>query len=122
MAIFKYLNANGQWEIIGGSSGGSKDAVQYIPQELTEPQKAQARANIGAEDSVSVNIAIQEAVDDLNTYIAIDEESDGYVELKEFIVEDTIQIDKTLSISGAAADAQVVGDRLNSMAMKWVNW
>lgn len=27
---------------------GSKDAVQYVPQELTDAQKAQARANIGA--------------------------------------------------------------------------
>lgn len=122
MAVFKYLNANGQWEIIGSTGGDAKEVIKYIPQELTEDQKAQARDNIGAEDIVAINSAIEEAVGDLNTYVAIDEESDGYVELKEFIVEDTIQVDKTLSISGAAADAQVVGDRINSIAMKWINW
>lgn len=31
-----------------GSGAGAADAVLYVPQELTEDQKAQARANIGA--------------------------------------------------------------------------
>lgn len=31
----------------GGSGGGTSDAVQYIPQELTEEQQMQARKNLG---------------------------------------------------------------------------
>ena len=120
--VFKYLNANGQWEIIG-NSGGSKDAVQYIPQELTDAQKAQARDNIGAEDAEGVSIIVEDALDDLTKYVAVDEESDGYVEIKDFVIEtDTIQIDKTLSIPGAAADAAAVREALENTTLKWINW
>lgn len=35
------------------SGGGGGDAVLYTPQELTDEQKAQARANIGAADAVT---------------------------------------------------------------------
>lgn len=35
----------------GGSGGGTPDAVQFVPQNLTEEQKAQARENIGAADA-----------------------------------------------------------------------
>lgn len=36
----------------GGGGGGSDDAVLYTTQSLTDPQKAQARTNIGAEGVV----------------------------------------------------------------------
>lgn len=35
-------------EIFGGAGGAARNAVLTIPQELTEEQKTQARANIGA--------------------------------------------------------------------------
>lgn len=42
----------------GGSSGGTPNAVQYVPQELTPEQQAQARANIGVP-------SLQEIVDEV---------------------------------------------------------
>jgi hypothetical protein len=50
--VYKCVSAAGgvySWELFGsGGSGGSPDAVQFVPQTLTEEQKAQARENIGA--------------------------------------------------------------------------
>ena len=43
MAIFKYKNTDGIWEIFE-----SPGAVKYFKQNLTDEEKAQARANIGA--------------------------------------------------------------------------
>lgn len=54
-----------------GGSGGISDAVQYIPQELTEEQQMQARANIGA--------ASAEEVDKLSETIADHATVDGNV-------------------------------------------
>lgn len=39
---------NGILDLINEGGGGTSDAVQYIPQELTTEQQAQARTNIGA--------------------------------------------------------------------------
>lgn len=36
----------------GGGGGGTPNAVQYVPQTLTDAQKLQARTNIGAPSSV----------------------------------------------------------------------
>lgn len=38
--------------VTGGGSGGTPNAVQYVPQELTPEQQAQARKNIGAAEEV----------------------------------------------------------------------
>lgn len=40
---------------IGGGGGGTPNAVQYVPQTLTDAQKAQARQNIGGASSADLN-------------------------------------------------------------------
>ena len=61
--------------------------------------------------------AVGKALSDINTYVAVDEETDGRIELKEYIPEkDYIQVDKTLTTEGAAADSKAVGDALKEKA------
>lgn len=43
MAVLKFKNSSGVWEVLLGSVG----AVQYFEQTLSESEQAQARANIG---------------------------------------------------------------------------
>ena len=61
MAVFKYLNANGQWETVDTAG-----AIKYTEQNLTEEQKAQARTNIGiietSIDSEALNNMIEEVL------------------------------------------------------------
>ena len=40
---------------IGGGGGGTPNAVQYVPQTLTDAQKAQARQNIGGASAADLN-------------------------------------------------------------------
>lgn len=53
--IMELLNAGGG---VGGE--GTPNAVQYVPQKLTEEQKAQARENIGADASGTAASAVSE--------------------------------------------------------------
>lgn len=43
----------------GRAGGGSRDAVKYTPQDLTDEQKAQARENIGAVSEVDLDQRVQ---------------------------------------------------------------
>ena len=43
MAVLKFLNQNGQWEMVE-----TPGVIKYTEQQLTETQQAQVRANIGA--------------------------------------------------------------------------
>lgn len=43
----------------GGGSGGSDHAVEYVEQSLTDLQKAQARANIGATTNADARVYIE---------------------------------------------------------------
>lgn len=53
--------------------------------------------------------------EELNTYVAIDENTDGCVELREFIPEtDFIEVDKSLTTEGAAADSKAVGEHVRN--------
>lgn len=53
------------------ASGGSKDAVTYTPQTLTEEQKSQARTNIGAGQPVfAVNLTLGVGEDGRDKYTA----------------------------------------------------
>lgn len=62
-----FVSASG-WEddeknstlIVGDRGTGTPNAVQYIPQELTKEQQAQARANIGADASGAAASAVSE--------------------------------------------------------------
>ena len=49
-------------ELENGETGGTKDAVQYIEQELTDEQKAQARVNIGAVSEEEVSNKVKQAI------------------------------------------------------------
>lgn len=49
------------------ASGGSKDAVTYTPQTLTEAQKTQARTNIGAYTKPASGIPKSDLADDVQT-------------------------------------------------------
>ena len=61
---------------------------------------------------------VEEAVSSLDTIIATDENSDGNIVLRPYIPEeDFIQVDKTLTIEGAAADAKAVGDRIANLVV-----
>lgn len=73
LEVFRYMQANGlinedELYLVGGNediddnSGTStaEPAVLYTAQELTEEQKAQARANIGAVSIEYMNIASEE--------------------------------------------------------------
>lgn len=55
---------NGSWQAISAAGGGSADAITYNEQSLTDPQKAQARSNIGAEASTNKITAISSASTD----------------------------------------------------------
>ena len=45
-----YRWSGGEWKpILGGGGGDSSEAVRFVPQDLTESQKEQARENIGLE-------------------------------------------------------------------------
>lgn len=52
------------------ASGGSKDAVTYTPQSLTEAQQKQARANIGAYTKPASGIPKSDLADDVQTSLA----------------------------------------------------
>lgn len=52
------------------ASGGSKNAVTYTPQTLTEEQQAQARTNIGAYTKPTAGIPKTDLVDDVQTSLA----------------------------------------------------
>lgn len=75
-----------------GGTGGSANAVQYVAQELTDAQKAQARENIGAGTS-----SFSGSYNDLTSKPTIPTQ---------------VTIDSTLKQSGQAADAKAVGDAL----------
>ena len=75
-----------------GGTGGSANAVQYVAQELTDEQKAQARENIGAGTS-----SFSGSYNDLTSKPTIPTQ---------------VTIDSTLKQSGQAADAKAVGDAL----------
>lgn len=48
--VVSEVDENGKptkWEAIDMASGGTSDAVQYVPQELTDEQQMQARENLG---------------------------------------------------------------------------
>lgn len=81
---------NGVLSAKGG--GGSANAVQYVAQELTDEQKAQARENIGAGTS-----SFSGSYNDLTSKPTIPTQ---------------VTIDSTLKQSGQAADAKAVGDAL----------
>ena len=53
----------------GRAGGGSRDAVKYTPQDLTDEQKAQARENIGAVSMVDLNQRVQ--VVDVNDIVSL---------------------------------------------------
>lgn len=55
------------------------------------------------------------AIEDLNTVVATDPNSDGNIVLRPYLPSDVIQVDKTLTIEGAAADAKAVGDRIKNI-------
>ena len=80
---------NNDYTWINFGSNGSKDAVLYTPQNLTEEQKAQVRENIGAASATSVGdietalnaiIAIQEELINNSTITFYITDSDIYVE------------------------------------------
>lgn len=74
-------------------------ALRYTPQELTAEEQQQAKENLN-----------------INSMVAVDENSDGNIEIREYIPEeDFIQIDKTLSVDGAAAEASVTGQRITNI-------
>lgn len=52
------------------ASGGSKDAVTYTPQTLTEEQQTQARENIGAYTKPASGIPKSDLADDVQTSLA----------------------------------------------------
>lgn len=52
------------------ASGGSKDAVTYTPQTLTDKQKSQARTNIGAYAKPASGIPKSDLADDVQTSLA----------------------------------------------------
>ena len=76
MAILKYKNTDGTWEIFE-----SPGAVQYFEQNLTDEEKAQARVNIGAAsdsdlDALSILIGekpVSEQIDEAITEIGLPE-------------------------------------------------
>lgn len=84
------VDKNGVLSAEGGS--GSDNAVQYVAQELTDEQKAQARENIGAGTS-----SFSGSYNDLTSKPTIPTQ---------------VTIDSTLKQSGQAADAKAVGDAL----------
>lgn len=84
------VDENGVLSAQGG--GGSANAVQYVAQELTDEQKAQARENIGAGTS-----SFSGSYNDLTSKPTIPTQ---------------VTIDSTLKQSGQAADAKAVGDAL----------
>lgn len=78
--------------VLSAQGGGSANAVQYVAQELTDEQKAQARENIGAGTS-----SFSGSYNDLTSKPTIPTQ---------------VTIDSTLKQSGQAADAKAVGDAL----------
>ena len=60
MAVFKYLNANGQWETVDTAG-----AIKYTEQNLTEEQKAQARNNIGITETSIDSEALNEMIEEV---------------------------------------------------------
>ena len=50
MAVFRYLNENGQWDSVD-----MPGALKYTPQVLTDDQKDQVKQNIGLDNVVVSN-------------------------------------------------------------------
>lgn len=66
------------------------------------------------------NKVVKEAFDNIEKIVAVDENHDGNVIFQSFVPGETpapgaIDVDKTLSIEGMAADAKAVGDALDSI-------
>lgn len=87
------VDENGVLSVPEGG-GGSANAVQYVAQELTDEQKAQARENIGAGTS-----SFSGSYNDLTNKPTIPTQ---------------VTIDSTLMQSGQAADAKAVGNALGT--------
>lgn len=81
------------------------EAAIELDSTLTEAGKAADAAAVG------------ERFDSLDTTIAVDENSDGNIEIRSYLPEqDYLQLDKSLTVEGAAADAKVTGDALAGKA------
>ena len=86
--------------------------VNYTEQNLTDEQKAQARKNIDVPSTGDViNAPTTEVVP--GHLVIWDTDSQSVKDGGEIPVPK--EIDTTLTISGAAADAKIVGDKINSM-------
>ena len=132
-----------------GSPGkdAPQESILYVPQDLTEEQKEQARANIDVPDNEDVAHAIEEAMSDLGgtvevtsglpqkeqTVLTVDpeadvvnlytaEEIDAQMREKQPTGDYALRsevpvVDNTLSVEGAAADAKATKTKINSLAV-----
>ena len=110
--VVSEVDENGKptkWEAIDMASGGTSDAVQYVPQELTEEQQMQARENLGLyrkmvelKDSASVTVVKNSETDaeiiGIKIYPMIhggawDEGDTIRVEIGTYVFEGTVSID-----------------------------
>ena len=86
---------------------GLKDTyiIPELDSTLTEAGKAADAAAVG------------ERFDSLDTVVAVDENSDGNIEIRSYLPEqDYLQLDKSLTVEGAAADAKVSGDAITQLS------
>ena len=61
--------------------------------------------------------AVGDAINSLDTTIAVDENFDGNIEIRSYLPEqDYLQLDKSLTVEGAAADAKASGDAINQLS------
>ena len=111
MPVLKVKN-NGIWENVAGASNSSMSGGDA---DTLDGKHAEEFAS--ASDVEAFKTEVDDRIDSLDTVVAVDENSDGNIEIRSYLPEqDYLQLDKSLTVEGAAADAKVSGDAITQLS------
>lgn len=118
---FTYTLPKASASVLGGVKIGENIKVNangVISVEFPENSNIELDTSLTIAGKAADAKAVGDAFDALDTIIALDENSDGNVELRSYIQADEgngdyTRLDSSLTVSGMAADAKAVGDAIN---------